>query len=116
MLAAVVCAGLALFLSGCGSAREGRELAGRKGCLACHTVDGRSSSGPTFAGLAGSTRRVVVDGEVRSLVADAEYLRLAIRDPQAQIVEGSTSQMPDRYDGLSESEVDALIAFIESLR
>ena len=112
--------GAALTLSSCGgspttapasSAERGEVLAGQRGCVACHSVTGRAGVGPTWKGLAGSTV-ALADGS--QIVADEAYLARSIREPSAQIVKGFTTQMPQL--GLADSDVVALVAYIESLR
>lgn len=112
---------VALALSGCGSSEptrelselgaQGREIALSRGCSACHGENGEGSVGPAWEGLAGSTVALEGGGAV---IADTEYLRRALIDPQAEVVEGSTIAMP--VTALSEAELVALIAYIEELR
>ncbi len=92
---------------------SGAEISANNGCAACHTTDGTQVVGPTWQGLFGSTR-TFDDGT--QVTADAAYLRMAIVDPRADIVEGFGAVMPEGYgDRLSDAEIDALIAYIESL-
>lgn len=81
------------------------------GCSSCHTTSGQRSEGPTWKGLAGSTRPLA-DGS--SVVADEAYLRRAITDPQAEIVAGFDAGMPTVE--VTDEELDALVEFIVSLR
>ena len=53
--------------------------------MACHSADGRSSVGPTWKGLYGSEVELE-DGT--TVTADDEYLVRAIKDPEAERVEG----------------------------
>ena len=81
----------------------GEDLATTNGCIGCHTINGLDSTGPTWTGLAASV--------------DSEYLRRAIVDPGAEIAAGFTDGvMPATYaDSLSDDDIDALVAYIESL-
>ncbi|MGH9051642.1 MAG: c-type cytochrome [Acidimicrobiia bacterium] len=91
----------------------GRVAAERAGCFACHTTDGRSSTGPTWLGLFGSEVELV-DG--RTVTADEEYLRRSIVDPLAEVVDGYRPTMPSGFgDRLSEEEIQTMIAYIRSL-
>lgn len=113
--------GLLMLLAACGSAEPDRELsaaatAGREvalseGCAACHGDNGEGSIGPAWIGLAGSTVELEGGGAV---VADTDYLRRSIVDPEAEIVAGMTVKMP--VTELSNEQVDSLIAYIEELR
>ena len=94
-----------------GSAQDllarGRDLAQSKGCVACHTVDGRSGVGPTWKGLYGKTE-TFADGS--TALVDEAYLRGFIRDPKARNVKGFPPVMPQIE--LAGDELDALVAYI----
>lgn len=89
---------------------RGETIAREDGCNACHSVDGSDSIGPTWEALAGSEVELE-DGT--PVVADSEYLRRSIIDPNAQIRAGYRAIMPERR--LEDAEVDALVAYIEWL-
>lgn len=86
---------------------RGRALAQSKGCVACHTVDGRPGVGPTWKGLFGKTE-TFVDGS--TALVDEAYLRGFIRDPKARNVKGFPPVMPQIE--LAGDELDALVAYI----
>lgn len=95
------------------SAARGAVIAESEGCLVCHSIDGQSGTGPTFKGLAGSNRPLTTGEFVR---ADDAYLRTAIVDPSAQIVDGFADVMPATFgEMLTDQDIDDLIAFIRSL-
>lgn len=88
-------------------------VAERAGCFACHTTDGRSSTGPTWRGLFGS-QVSLTDG--RTVTADEDYLERSIVDPLVEVVDGYRPVMPSGFgDRLSETDIEALIAYIRSL-
>lgn len=90
----------------------GRGLYASSGCAGCHSLDGSSSVGPTFKGLAG--RQVTLAGG-ETVTADDAYLATSMQRPDAQLVEGhSAGAMPDL--GLSDDDVAALVAFINTQR
>jgi mono/diheme cytochrome c family protein len=98
-------------------AARGKQLYTADGCSSCHTIDGSKSTGPTFKGLAGSTVRL----ESGRRKADRAYLRRAITDPDADIVAGyPKGLMSAAVNGLDlrtkPDDVDALVAYIETLR
>lgn len=100
------------------TADEGRRLAELMGCVACHSQDGTTLGrvGPSWKGLAGS-RREFSDGTVR--VADPDYLRESIREPAKRVVKGfekSDTGMPSYEGVLSESQIEALILYLGTLR
>ena len=81
-------------------------------CVACHSVDGATRApAPNWAGLFGRVRHFE-DGT--SAVADENYIRRSILQPQEQVVEGygNINMPPFR---LSDRQLDAIIAYIRSL-
>ena len=95
------------------AAARGQVLAQETGCLACHTVDGTTGTGPTWKGLAGASRPLV-SGE--TVVADHSYLFNSILDPTSQVVAGFEAVMPTTYsEQLSEQDVNDLVQYINSL-
>ena len=87
----------------------GQQLYTQQACVGCHSLDGSMLVGPSFQGLAGSTRDLT-DGT--QVVADENYLRESILDPAAKIAVGFNNVMPPSYSSLDERQVSALIAFI----
>lgn len=91
------------------TADAGKSIANDSGCQACHHVDG-GGVGPAWLGLYGSTV-TLEDGS--TVEADDDYLRRAISDPGAQVVDGFNVSMPD--NSLTSDQIDAVIAYIRSL-
>lgn len=91
-------------------AERGQLLYQQLGCQGCHSLDGSPGVGPSFQGLFG-TERPLADGG--TVTADENYLRESILQPAAQVAAGFQPQMPTAYAGLSEDELNALIAFIQ---
>jgi cytochrome c oxidase subunit 2 len=95
-------------------AELGELIYTRQGCQGCHTTDGSSRVGPSFAGLYQDERQFT-DGT--SQVADENYLREAILYPQDKVTEGYPNNMPNIYEAqLSERELDGLVEFIKELQ
>jgi cytochrome c oxidase subunit 2 len=92
----------------------GAKVAQENGCISCHSLDGSTLVGPTWKGLYGAEQRLS-DGTM--LKVDEAYLRNAIIDPNAQIVEGFPANvMPEGFaDRLTEEEINGLIEYIKSL-
>lgn len=97
------------------SAKLGREIAMRYGCVACHSLDGAldGHSGPSWKGLYGSERRFT-DGTQR--IADQEYLLESILEPAKTIVEGYALGMGSYAGVLSDTELKSVLLFIEELK
>ena len=88
---------------------QGRLLAQQRGCIACHSLDGKNGVGPSWAGLYGSERELA-DGS--SVTADEAYLIKAIQEPNFEVVKGYSPIMPP--SGLSDAEVAALVEYMKS--
>jgi cytochrome c oxidase subunit 2 len=88
-------------------AAAGKKLFTTYGCVQCH-----GQRAPTLAGLYGS-KVALQDG--RMVIADEQYLRMAITDPSSQIVAGYPAIMPSFKGQLSEEQLYELIQFIKSL-
>lgn len=84
----------------------------RVGCKACHSIDGRAGTAPTFAGLWGLERKFT-DGTTR--VADENYIRQSILEPYSQLVEGYGPQMSN-FSNLPEEQIYGIVKYIESLK
>lgn len=90
-------------------AAEGRRIAERHGCLACH-VPGGGERGTDLAGILGRDVRLA-DGT--AVKADEAYVRESIVRPSAKIVEGHAPLMP-AYP-LGEEDLFRLLAWIKTL-
>lgn len=90
-------------------AAVGLALAKSKACVACHSVDGTQSVGPTWKGLYGKTE-TLVDGSKHAV--DDAFLMQEIRDPNSRVIQGFAPIMPKSE--LSEAEVKALVAYIKT--
>lgn len=91
----------------------GKKLYTSKGCLACHSVDGKPGIAPTFKGLYGTTEELS-DG--KKVKVDDNYIRQSILNPQAQITKGYPPVMPTFKGQVSEKDIIGLIEFIKSLK
>jgi cytochrome c553 len=96
-------------------ATRGERLVEERACLSCHSTDGTRLTGPSWKGLAGSTVELA-DG--RRVVADRDYLRRAVQDPNVEIVEGFPSGIMAavvKPGSVSAEDADAIAAYIETL-
>ena len=92
----------------------GKTLYIKKGCTACHTVDGSPRVGPSWKQPDwGKTIELASGG---SVTMDESYLRESILSPQAKARPGYPTVMPS-FDGqLRDDELAGLIAYIKSLK
>ena len=102
------------------SAEEGRRLYELMGCVACHSTSGGyiTKIGPTWNGLYGKEREIVVNRERTSIKVDDAYLRESILDPTAKVVRGFEKgeyAMPSYAGVLNDSQIESLLLFIKSI-
>ncbi len=90
---------------------SGKRLYLAYGCMACHSLDGSKSHGPTLGGLF-DRERELEGGD--KMVADEAYLLESIRNPNAKIAKGFPPSYMPPYQ-LKDIEYQALVAFIKSL-
>lgn len=90
---------------------RGAELFQDLGCSGCHTeVD--TGLAPTLQGIAGEPR-LLETGE--TIIADDQYLRESILFPHVHIVAGYPPIMPSFEGRVTEEQLDALVAYMQSL-
>lgn len=89
---------------------QGFALFRNRGCAGCHDP-ASTVHAPLLSGLIGRTVRLQ-DG--RSVVADENYVRDSILQPQKDVVAGFAPIMPSFAGQLGEQEIQALIAWLRS--
>jgi glucose/arabinose dehydrogenase/mono/diheme cytochrome c family protein len=100
---------------------EGQRLYQLLGCVACHPADGMDVAkvGPTWLGLFGTERSVVVNRKKTTVRVDEAYLRESILDPPAKIVAGFEKgeyAMPSYAGVVTDAQIEALVLYIKSLK
>lgn len=91
----------------------GEKLYTKKGCNACHSVDGSPKLAPSFKGMYGKKEKLT-DG--RTVLVDDDYIKKSILDPAADVVMGYQPVMPTFQGQVSEREILALTEYIKSLK
>lgn len=91
---------------------NGEKLFASLGCVTCHTGQA-GARGPNLAGVFGSPQRMS-NGQV--VLADENYIRESILQPQAKIVAGYEPIMPTFAGQVSEEGLIQLVAYIKSLQ
>ncbi|MBI4209595.1 MAG: cytochrome c oxidase subunit II [Deltaproteobacteria bacterium] len=95
-------------------AEKGRQVFTQKGCMACHAVEkGKILVGPSLFGIFGK-QETLADGS--KVVVDENYLRESLMDPQLKLVKGFPPLMPTFRGVLTDEEVNALVAYVKSLK
>ncbi len=97
--------------TGVSMAQAGERLFQANGCATCH-AGGEGQRGPTLAGLPGTTVHLA-DG--RSVVADDDYLRESILNPQAKVVAGFQPIMPTFQGLLGEEDIMQIVTYLKTL-
>jgi len=93
---------------------RGQQLATSYGCTNCHSIDGSPKTGPTWLHLYGASVKLS-DGT--SVTADDNYIKTSIINPNLQIVSGfPANTMPDFSQVLDQTMVEALLAYIKTLK
>lgn len=102
--------------AGADLAMMGRMLVESKGCVACHSLDGRTIIGPSFKGRYGTNIVVITNGQEREIQMNDEYILRSIYEPDYDVVKGfRKGQMVSYRNEISEEQVSWIIEFIKSL-
>lgn len=95
-------------------AQKGEKLFNSKGCVACHSVDGGTRTGPTWKGLFAAKGHSVDGGTVD---VDENYIRESILEPNAKIAKGFPAGVMPSFQGqLTEDQLVALVEYIKTLK
>jgi cytochrome c oxidase subunit 2 len=92
-------------------AANGEKLFQQFGCTTCHRPDS-GARGPNLEGLYGRPVRLQ---DNRVIIADENYIRESILDPNAKIVNGFQPIMPTFRGVISEEGMVEIIAYIKSM-
>ena len=92
---------------------QGKKLVEMKGCVACHSTDGTRKIGPSYKGIYGKDEELSDGSKVK---VDDDYIRESILKPAAKIVKGYSPVMPPFQGLVNEQEMNAIIAYIKSLK
>lgn len=90
----------------------GRQLYTKRGCFQCHSLDGKTGTGPTWKGMWGHSVEFT-DG-TRLDAIDENYIRESILEPNKKIVKGFVAGQMPKFS-LNEREIYSLIEFMKSL-
>ena len=95
------------------AAEWGEQLYTQQNCNTCHSINGSPLTGPTWQHLFGQDVPLADGSQVS---ADENYIRRSILEPNAQVVRGFNPVMPSYQGSLTDRQLDALIAYIRTLR
>jgi cytochrome c oxidase subunit 2 len=92
---------------------HGRKLYEKKGCNACHTLDGTIKIGPSFKAKWGTT----VNTNAGPVTFDENYVRESLMTPNAKYQPGfPVGTMPAFEGQLKERDIEGLIAWMKTLK
>lgn len=104
-------------LSGASPVEAGLQILTANGCIACHSLDGTRLVGPSFKGLYGAERIVILeDGSKTTMVADEEYIKRAIYDPNVELVDTYPKVMISYKQTINEEQLKQINAYLESIK
>ena len=90
---------------------NGKELFSQLGCATCHRFD-TQGRGPNLVGVFGKPVQL---NDGRTVMADENYVRESILNPQAKIVAGFQGIMPTFQGQVTEESLGALVSYVKSL-
>lgn len=89
----------------------------KNGCLACHSLDGAKSVGPSFKGLFGTSIDVMTNGSKRKIKVDEAYIKSSIYDPNADIPVDYQQGIMKSYKGIiTEKEIQSISEYLKNLK
>jgi len=95
----------------------GLKVLQKNGCIACHSVDGTKSVGPTFKKLYGSTIDVTTAGASRKVKVDDAYIESSITDPNKDIAAGFPQGVLKSYKGIiKDNDIKLVSEYLKTLK
>ena len=106
---------LDLKVTAVGPEHPGFAIIKANACLTCHSLDGAKIIGPSFKGIYGTKRIVVTNGAEREVVADEEYIKRSILDPNADVVKGFNKGLMQSYkEVLKAGDIDKIVDYFKT--
>jgi cytochrome c oxidase subunit 2 len=91
----------------------GERIYKKRGCNACHSVDGSAKVGPTWKGLWNKQETT----DKGSVTVDDNYVKESILEPNAQIVAGYEGvKMPSYKGQLDDKQISAVVEYLKTLK
>ncbi|HZK68660.1 MAG TPA: cytochrome c oxidase subunit II [Paludibacter sp.] len=95
----------------------GLKVLQKNGCIACHSVDGTKSVGPTFKKLYGSTIDVTTAGASRKVKVDDAYIESSITDPNKDVAAGFPQGVMKSYKGIiKDNDIKLVREYLKTLK
>jgi cytochrome c oxidase subunit 2 len=84
-------------------------------CLTCHSLDGTKIIGPSFKGLYGTKRMVVTAQGEKEVVANDEYIKNSLLDPNGEVVKGFNKGLMQPYkDVIKGDDLDKIVDYFKT--
>ena len=98
-----------------GPEHPGLAIIKANACTTCHSLDGTKIIGPSLKGIYGTKRIVITNNTEREVVADDEYIKRSILDPNADIVKGFNKGLMQSYkEVLKAEDIDKIIDYFKT--
>jgi cytochrome c oxidase subunit II len=95
----------------------GLKVLQKNGCIACHSIDGTKSVGPTFKKLYGSTIDVTTAGASRKVKVDDAYIESSITDPNKDVAAGFPPGVMKSYKGIiKDNDIKLVSEYLKTLK
>jgi len=95
----------------------GYQVLDKNGCVACHSLDGSKSVGPTFLGLYGSNVEITTNGTDHKVIADNSYITTSILEPNKDIVKGFSPNIMQSYKGMiTDKDIQTVVEYLKTLK
>lgn len=93
----------------------GLALLKSNACLTCHSMDGSKIIGPSFKGLYGKRETVLTDAGEKEIVANEDYIRQSMLEPNAEIVKGYNKGLMQSYrETIKAEDMDKIIDYFKT--
>ena len=95
---------------------RGLELLEMNACLSCHSLDGSVLVGPSFKGIYNRNIKITdASGATKEIKSDEAYLKVAIVDPDKELVEGFAGGMMPPYP-MPDEDITAIIDYLKTIQ
>ncbi|HEY6914539.1 MAG TPA: cytochrome c oxidase subunit II [Paludibacter sp.] len=89
----------------------------KNGCLACHSIDGSKTVGPSFKGLYGSSVDVMTNGTKRKIKVDEAYVKSSVFEPNADVVVDYQQGVMKSYKGIiTDKDIQSINEYLKNLK
>jgi len=84
-------------------------------CITCHSLDGSKVIGPSFKGLYGRKSVVITNSGEKEIIADDEYIKRSILDPNVEVVKGYNKGLMQSYTGkINDEELNKIVDYFKT--